>query len=61
MSRHVEPHDYHKCRDLECPLPYCRIWKEALAVGFERGYWKGFADGEAAGFAAGMAAAGGGR
>jgi len=48
-------HDYHTCRDPDCYLPYCRIWREAREE-IQRAYSEGFQDGEAAGFSAGFAA-----
>jgi hypothetical protein len=54
-------HRYESCRDRDCALPYCRIWREARAegyrAGYDDGYETGFGDGNAAGFAAGQAAA----
>jgi hypothetical protein len=38
-------HPYQSCRDDRCELPYCRIWREARAEGFEDGYSEGFAAG----------------
>ena len=46
-------HRYESCRDAGCERPYCVIWREARAEGYDEGY----ADGQSAGFAAGMAAA----
>lgn len=42
-------HRHESCRDSNCELPYCRIWKEALAEGYEAGYADGFQNGFAAG------------
>lgn len=50
-------HRYQACRDSECERPYCLIWREARAEGYDEGYPEGFADGNASGFAAGQAAA----
>jgi hypothetical protein len=46
-------HPYRSCRDRDCELPYCVIWREARAEGFE----VGFEDGYEVGFAAGAASA----
>ena len=34
-------HPYQSCRDADCERPYCQIWKQAFAEGYEYG----FADG----------------
>ncbi len=42
-------HRHESCRDDDCELPYCRIWKEARAEGYDDGYRDGFAAGLQAG------------
>lgn len=62
MSGRRTTHDYHGCYDKDCPLPYCRIWREAreeIDKAYREGYTAGYADGYGAGFAAGLSAAGG--
>lgn len=54
--RPVPEHRYQSCRDTDCDRPYCRIWREAKAEGYEEGY----ADGAQSGFAAGAASLAGG-
>lgn len=49
-------HRYQSCRDRDCPLPYCRIWREARAEGYRDGHADGYSEGEAAGYAAGYSA-----
>ena len=48
-------HRYQNCRDDDCPLPYCRIYKEGYGAGASAGYASGHADGYAAGYSAGQA------
>ena len=42
-------HRYQLCKDEDCELPYCRIYRE----GYRNGYSDGYADGTAAGYANG--------
>jgi flagellar biosynthesis/type III secretory pathway protein FliH len=49
----VSEHRYQSCRDRDCERPYCQIWREARAEGYEHG----FEDGYEAGFEAGSRAA----
>ncbi len=49
-------HRYESCRDGDCERPYCQIWREARAEGYQEGYADGNSAGYAAGFAAGQAA-----
>lgn len=44
-------HDHRTCRDPDCERYACRIWHEALKVGYD----EGFEDGYGAGFDAGLA------
>ena len=48
----TQEHRYESCRDRNCERPYCRIWREAFAEGYDAGAAAGFA----AGFEAGMLA-----
>lgn len=50
-------HPYRSCRDRDCELPYCVIWREARAEGFEHGFEDGYESGYPDGFAAGAASA----
>jgi hypothetical protein len=50
-------HPYQSCRDRDCDLPYCRIWREARAEGYEHGFEDGYEAGYGPGFDAGAAAA----
>jgi hypothetical protein len=50
-------HPYRSCRDRDCELPYCVIWREAKAEGIEIGFEDGYGAGYGAGFDAGAAAA----
>ena len=52
-------HRHESCRDRDCERPYCRIWREARAEGYDEGYADGSAAGFSAGYAAGQAAVGG--
>jgi hypothetical protein len=54
-----QQHRYESCRDRDCERPYCRIWREARAEGYQDGYIEGEAAGFSAGFAAGVASAAG--
>ena len=45
-------HPYQSCRDRDCELPYCQIWREARAEGYEHGFEDGYGDGFDAGAAA---------
>jgi flagellar biosynthesis/type III secretory pathway protein FliH len=40
-------HRYESCRDRDCQLPYCVIWREARAEGYEEGFEDGYAAGAA--------------
>jgi hypothetical protein len=42
-----QQHPYQSCRDRDCQLPYCVIWREARAEGYEEGFEDGFAAGAA--------------
>lgn len=53
MTGRSDTHPYQSCRDGDCPLPFCRIWRTAWA----EGYAAGSEDGFEAGFAAGAASA----
>jgi len=53
-----ETHPCQTCSDEHCPLPYCRIWKEAYEVGYADGYSLGYGCGYADGYSAGAAAGG---
>jgi hypothetical protein len=50
-------HPYQTCRDRDCPLPYCRIYKEGVETGTAGGsagaYERGRADGYAEGYSRG--------
>jgi hypothetical protein len=46
-------HRYQTCRDEDCELPYCRIYKEGFGDGHGAGYGSGHADGHAEGYAEG--------
>ena len=46
-------HRYQLCKDLDCPLPYCRIYKEAYANGDYDGHRRGFDEGYAKGYTEG--------
>jgi hypothetical protein len=46
-------HRHESCRDRDCDRPYCRIWREARAEGYEEGHADGYAEGFAAGAASG--------
>ena len=48
-------HRYQNCRDDDCPLPYCRIYKEGFADGYSASGAAGYAAGQAAGYAEGYA------
>jgi flagellar biosynthesis/type III secretory pathway protein FliH len=50
-------HPYQSCRNRECELPYCQIWREARAEGYEHGFEDGYEAGYGAGLDAGAAAA----
>ena len=39
-------HRYQNCRDDDCPLPYCRIYKEGFADGYSAGGAAGYAAGQ---------------
>jgi hypothetical protein len=52
----TETHPYQTCRDEHCPLPWCRIYKEAYEVGYQDGFGAGYANGYSAGYGAGYAA-----
>jgi flagellar biosynthesis/type III secretory pathway protein FliH len=58
-----DKHRYQTCRDEECELPYCRIYREGYADGYEDGHGAGYgagkADGYAEGYSDGAAAAAG--
>ena len=46
-------HRYQACRDEECELPYCRVYREGYADGHEAGSASGYAAGRADGYAEG--------
>jgi len=48
-------HPYQSCHDPECPLPYCRIYKEGKAVGHGSGYDAGKTAGRTEGYSEGYA------
>jgi hypothetical protein len=48
-------HRYQSCTDEDCPLPYCRIYKEGFEAGHGAGYGAGHAAGRAEGYAEGYA------
>lgn len=52
-------HPPQTCTDEYCPLPFCRIWKEAYEAGYGDGHSAGVADGYGSGYADGAASAGG--
>jgi hypothetical protein len=41
-------HPHQSCRDRDCERPYCQIWREARAEGYEHGREDGFDEGLAA-------------
>jgi hypothetical protein len=49
-------HAYQTCHDGDCPLPYCRIYKQGIEEGFLRGIEEGYARGYTDGFPDGIAA-----
>jgi len=48
-----EKHRYQTCRDDDCELPYCRIYREGYAAGHSVGAAAGYAAGRADGYAEG--------
>jgi flagellar biosynthesis/type III secretory pathway protein FliH len=48
-------HRYQACRDEECELPYCRIYREGWRDGYEAGHAAGYSAGHADGYAEGYA------
>jgi hypothetical protein len=46
-------HPHQSCRDRDCDLPYCQIWREARAEGYEHGFEDGHEAGYGEGFEAG--------
>ena len=50
-------HPYQSCRDRECERPYCAIWREARAEGYEHGFEDGYQAGYDDGLDAGARAA----
>jgi hypothetical protein len=48
-------HRYQTCQDEDCPLPYCRIFKEGVEVGYSRGFGAGYGAGHADAYAQGYA------
>jgi hypothetical protein len=50
-----EKHRYQTCRDEDCELPYCRIYKEGVEIGTAGGHAAGHAAGRAEGYAEGYA------
>jgi hypothetical protein len=50
-----DKHPYQTCGDPECPMPYCRVYKEGKADGTGSGYAAGQAAGRADGYAEGYA------
>lgn len=46
-------HRYQLCQDQGCPLPYCRIYKEAYENGDYDGHLRGYREGDADGYARG--------
>jgi flagellar biosynthesis/type III secretory pathway protein FliH len=50
-------HPYQSCRDRDCEQPYCQIWREARAEGYEHGHEDGYETGYGDGYAAAAAAA----
>lgn len=46
-------HRYQACRDEDCPLPYCRIYKEGFEAGHGAGSAAGYAAGRADGYSEG--------
>jgi hypothetical protein len=48
-----DKHPYQTCGDPDCPLPYCRIYKEGTASGRGAGFAAGEASGRADGYAEG--------
>jgi hypothetical protein len=39
----ADQHSYRSCRDKDCEQPYCAIWKEAWAEGYDEGFIDGVA------------------
>jgi flagellar biosynthesis/type III secretory pathway protein FliH len=48
-----QQHRYENCQESACERPFCRIWREARAEGYEEGHADGYAEGFAAGAASG--------
>jgi flagellar biosynthesis/type III secretory pathway protein FliH len=48
-----QQHDYRRCRDEDCQRYACRIWREGIREGYQRGAAAGYAQGHAAGYAEG--------
>jgi hypothetical protein len=48
-------HRYRSCRDEDCQLPYCRIYKEGYGDGHSAGFGAGQAVGHAEGYSEGYA------
>jgi hypothetical protein len=52
-----QDHPYRSCRDRDCERPYCLIWREARAEGYEHGLEDGYQAGYDDGLDAGARAA----